>query len=82
VIIVVVCGAVLTELLARTPLAIPLTGRAQASWPRLRHRRPGELSEPAGPLPATAELRPAAPEAPRTREPAALMAVAYQKNGT
>jgi hypothetical protein len=33
--IVFACCVVLTEVLARTPLAVPLTGRAQVPWPRL-----------------------------------------------
>jgi peptidoglycan/LPS O-acetylase OafA/YrhL len=68
VIVVVACGALLTELLARTPLAVPLTGRAQVPWPQWK--------KPAGPRQAPAEL------SSKTHEPAALMAVAYQKNGT
>ena len=43
--IVGVCCVTLTSLLARTPLAVPLTGRQQVPWPSLRPRR--EL--PAGP---------------------------------
>jgi peptidoglycan/LPS O-acetylase OafA/YrhL len=45
--IVIACGAALTVLLARTPLAVPLTGRAQVPW-----RRPGPL--PARPAAVTA----------------------------
>jgi hypothetical protein len=36
--IVIACGAALTVLLARTPLAVPLTGRTRVPW-----RRPGTL---------------------------------------
>jgi peptidoglycan/LPS O-acetylase OafA/YrhL len=36
--IVIACGAALTGLLARTPLAVPLTGRTRVPW-----RRPGPL---------------------------------------
>jgi peptidoglycan/LPS O-acetylase OafA/YrhL len=43
--IVGVCCVTLTSLLARTPLAVPLTGRQQVPWPSLRP--PREL--PAGP---------------------------------
>jgi peptidoglycan/LPS O-acetylase OafA/YrhL len=45
--IVIACGAALTVLLARTPLAVPLTGRAQVPW-----RRPRPL--PARPAAVTA----------------------------
>jgi peptidoglycan/LPS O-acetylase OafA/YrhL len=38
VVIVVACGAVLTALLARTPLAVPLTGRRRVPW-----KKPGRL---------------------------------------
>jgi peptidoglycan/LPS O-acetylase OafA/YrhL len=34
--IVIACGAALTGLLARTPLAVPLTGRTQVPWRRPR----------------------------------------------
>jgi peptidoglycan/LPS O-acetylase OafA/YrhL len=37
--IVFACCIALTELLARTPLAVPLTGRKQVPWPSLRPRR-------------------------------------------
>jgi peptidoglycan/LPS O-acetylase OafA/YrhL len=36
VVIVIACGAALTGLLARTPLAVPLTGRTQVPWRRPR----------------------------------------------
>lgn len=40
VVIVYLCCVALTALLARTPLAVPLTGRKQQPWPTLipRHR--------------------------------------------
>ena len=38
VVIVIASAAVLTGLLARTPLAVPLTGRAQVPWRRPRPR--------------------------------------------
>jgi peptidoglycan/LPS O-acetylase OafA/YrhL len=50
VIVVFACCLALTGLLARTPLAVPLTGRAQVPWPR--PRRPA----PAAPLPYQPEL--------------------------
>jgi peptidoglycan/LPS O-acetylase OafA/YrhL len=37
--IVFACSIALTELLARTPLAVPLTGRKQVPWPSVRPRR-------------------------------------------
>jgi peptidoglycan/LPS O-acetylase OafA/YrhL len=37
----------LTELLARTPLAMPLTGRRQVPWPKPGGRRPDPLGSPA-----------------------------------
>jgi hypothetical protein len=36
--IVFACCIALTGLLARTPLAVPLTGRAQVPWPRPRRQ--------------------------------------------
>ncbi len=38
--IVFACGIALTALLARTPLAVPLTGRTQVPWPRPRRQIP------------------------------------------
>jgi peptidoglycan/LPS O-acetylase OafA/YrhL len=38
--IVFACCLALTGLLARTPLAVPLTGRTQVPWPRLRRQNP------------------------------------------
>jgi peptidoglycan/LPS O-acetylase OafA/YrhL len=38
--IVFACSIALTALLARTPLAVPLTGRQQVPWPRPLPRRP------------------------------------------
>ena len=38
--IVFACGIALTGLLARTPLAVPLTGRTQVPWPRPRRQIP------------------------------------------
>jgi hypothetical protein len=34
--IVIACGAALTGVLARTPLAVPLTGRTRVPWRRPR----------------------------------------------
>jgi hypothetical protein len=38
--IVFPAGIALTSVLARTPLAVPLTGRTQVPWRRLRHFPP------------------------------------------
>jgi peptidoglycan/LPS O-acetylase OafA/YrhL len=51
--IVFACGVTLTSLLARTPLAVPLTGRARVPW-----RLPGHLvPHPAAPDAAGDEIR-------------------------
>ena len=59
VVIVFACCIALTSLLARTPLAVPLTGRAQVPLPKLRSRRQqASGSEPvAGPQPVRAPVR-------------------------
>ena len=54
--IVFACCIALTGLLARTPLAVPLTGRMQVPWPNLRPRR----QLPAAPHPHQPELAAAA----------------------
>jgi hypothetical protein len=43
--IVFACGITLTSVLARTPLAVPLTGRRQQPWSTLipRHRAAGQI---------------------------------------
>ena len=47
VVIVYACGVLLTSLLARTPLAVPLTGRKQVPlMPRPRRTEPAERIEP------------------------------------
>jgi len=50
--IIFACCIALTSLLARTPLAVPLTGRPQVPWPSLRPRR----QIPAAPHPHQPEL--------------------------
>jgi peptidoglycan/LPS O-acetylase OafA/YrhL len=50
--IVFACCIALTSLLARTPLAVPLTGRQQVPWPALIPRRTAADRLPAGQLPA------------------------------
>jgi peptidoglycan/LPS O-acetylase OafA/YrhL len=65
--IVFACSIALTSLLARTPLAVPLTGRTRAPWPRLR--------------PPT--LRPRRPDAGQIPiGPAVLAGATSEKNGT
>ncbi|MBV9444635.1 MAG: acyltransferase [Streptosporangiaceae bacterium] len=64
--IVFACSVLLTGLLARTPLAVPLTGRKQLPWHSLRLRR--EASDHPATGPAAAGQDPA----PRPPEPAAL----------
>jgi hypothetical protein len=52
VVIVYSCGVLLTSLLARTPLAVPLTGRKQVPWSTLiprQWRREPTAAVPAGP---------------------------------
>lgn len=93
VVIVYACAVLLTSLLARTPLAVPLTGRKQVPWSTLMPRqwRAG-AAEPTGPseptAPTTSSGRPAAdrarPEgaASRPRQPAALAGTTDNQNGT
>ena len=59
VVIVFVCCVALTAVLARTPLAVPLTGRKQQPWATLTRgagRRPAASRSPALPAPAPAAL--------------------------
>jgi len=44
--IVIVCCVPLTELLARTPLAVPLTGRRRVRRPSRREQFPGRHRKP------------------------------------
>jgi peptidoglycan/LPS O-acetylase OafA/YrhL len=85
--IVFSCGAALTAVLARTPLAVPLTGRKQQPWSTLIPRRAGRTEpEPVlEPVPEPAAMAAAALE-PAMRpaadlEPAAMAAGSPQKNG-
>jgi len=73
--IVYACALMLTSLLARTPLAVPLTGRKQVPWSTLIPRSWRDARPPAGPA------RPEA-AAPRTPEPAALAGGTDNQNGT
>ena len=65
--IVFVCCIGLTELLARTPLAVPLTGRTRVPWPRLLPRRPRPRGQDAQQIPIG---------------PAALAGTVYEESGT
>jgi len=72
VVIIFACCIALTGLLARTPLAVPLTGRKQEPWSTLiPGRRPVE--------PAPAEQ--ACPDLP-VSEPAALAGTMRNTNGS
>ena len=69
-------GILLTALLARTPLAVPLTGRKQQPWRTLLPRR---VPAPAA-APATASAP--APSPVALPEPAALAGTTTDQNGT
>ena len=69
--IVFACGIMLTSVLARTPLAVPLTGRKQQPWSTLIPRRR------AANLPAPGPGSPAFPDP----APAALAGVTSDQNG-
>jgi hypothetical protein len=58
--IVVACGAALTGLLARTPLAVPLTGRTQVPWrrPRPLPVQPAAVAAARDPDPVTDAVHP------------------------
>jgi peptidoglycan/LPS O-acetylase OafA/YrhL len=74
VVVVVFTGCVaLTALLARTPLAVPLTGRKQQPWSTLIPRRdPAPVAGPGEPDPAD----------PAPRQPAELAGMTNDKNGS
>jgi hypothetical protein len=65
--IVFACCIALTGLLARTPLAVPLTGRKQAPWPSLRLPIPRPHRQDSEQIPV---------------RPAALAGTASEENGT
>ncbi len=71
VVIVFTCGAALTSILARTPPAVPLTGRRQQPWSTLIPRRR------AADLPAPGPSSPAFPDP----APATLAGVTSDQNG-
>jgi peptidoglycan/LPS O-acetylase OafA/YrhL len=80
VVIVFACCVALTSLLARTPLAVPLTGRARQPWSTLLPRRPR-------PEPATLALPLAEPGSPDLPDlpgatPAALAGTTRDQNGS
>jgi len=76
--IVFACCITLTGLLARTPLAVPLTGRSQVPWrkPSLPWRKPRR--EITGQVPPAQAATPGLPGP----EPTVLAATAYETNGT
>jgi peptidoglycan/LPS O-acetylase OafA/YrhL len=82
VVIVYACGVVLTSLLARTPLAVPLTGRKQVPlrW-RPRLPGPGPVRAGAVAIPAADAVR-AGAIAPRAPEAATLAGRTDNQNGT
>ncbi len=78
VVIVYACAVMLTSLLARTPLAVPLTGRTQVPWSTLvpRQWRAGATATA-----AAARARPDAAES-IVPEPATLAGTTDNQNGT
>jgi peptidoglycan/LPS O-acetylase OafA/YrhL len=70
----------LTELLARTPLAVPLTGRKQVPW-RPRRRPAGSHRRVAAAVAPEPALTPAPAPAPAARESTTLAATACDQNG-
>jgi peptidoglycan/LPS O-acetylase OafA/YrhL len=74
--VVFACCIALTALLARTPLAVPLTGRKQQPWSTLIPRR-----ERAGTVPAAEPGEPDLTDPPYPR-PAELAGVTSEKNGS
>jgi peptidoglycan/LPS O-acetylase OafA/YrhL len=89
VVIVFACCITLTSLLARTPLAVPLTGRAQQPWSTLiperwRPRRgaAGRVSPPPAPdSPDFPDPQPAEQASATDREPATLVGSTSDQNG-
>jgi peptidoglycan/LPS O-acetylase OafA/YrhL len=84
VVIVYACAVMLTSLLARTPLAVPLTGRAQVPWSTLIPRQWRAEPVPAPATPATPAADRARPDAAESRlpEPATLAVATDNQNGT
>jgi peptidoglycan/LPS O-acetylase OafA/YrhL len=68
----------LTAVLARTPLAVPLTGRKQQPWRTLLPRPVPGPAEPPAPAPA----EPRAADLAAVPEPAALAATTTDQNGS
>ena len=77
-------GILLTALLARTPLAVPLTGRKQEPWRTLLPRRvPAPAAEPdPDPAPAAAMATAGAGSPATSSESAALAGTPTDQNGT
>jgi hypothetical protein len=78
VVLVYACAVALTALLARTPLAVPLTGRKQVPWSTLLPRAWRAAVVPAAP--AAVPAAPAAAVQVRT-EPATLAGATDNQNG-
>ncbi len=78
VVIVYACAVLLTSLLARTPLAVPLTGRPQVPWSTLipRQWRPGPVATTAADRVQSAAVESIVPE------PATLAGPTDNQNGT
>jgi peptidoglycan/LPS O-acetylase OafA/YrhL len=76
--IVFACGIVLTSLLARTPLAVPLTGRKQQPWSTLIPRRRAAGLPTSGPGSPVRDPAPATLPAPA---PATLAGLTIDQNG-
>jgi peptidoglycan/LPS O-acetylase OafA/YrhL len=75
VVLVYACAVVLTCLLARTPLAVPLTGRKQVPWSTLLPRAWRRAGTP------VASARPARSPEPATLEPATVAGATDNQNG-
>jgi peptidoglycan/LPS O-acetylase OafA/YrhL len=76
--IVFACGIVLTSLLARTPLAVPLTGCKQQPWSTLIPRRRAAGLPTSGPGSPVRDPAPATLPAPA---PATLAGLTIDQNG-
>ena len=76
--IVFACGIVLTSVLARTPLAVPLTGRKQQPWSTLIPRRRAAGLPTSGPGSPVPDPAPATLPAPA---PATLAGLTIDQNG-
>jgi peptidoglycan/LPS O-acetylase OafA/YrhL len=84
VVIVYACAVLLTSLLARTPLAVPLTGRTQVPWSTLIPTRRRAEATATRATPATPAADRAGPDAAESilPEPATLAGATDNQNGT